>query len=117
MRSACEWNLGSRDVYVCENPSLAAIAADALGPHCAPLVCTNGMPTAAQGALLSRLAAAGGRMRYHGDFDWSGIAIANAVIDIFGASPWRFGAAGHCVALDKDARAMRPLAGNAVVAR
>ena len=34
-------------------------------------------------------------MRYHGDFDWPGIAIANFVIRSFDAAPWRFGAADY----------------------
>jgi uncharacterized protein (TIGR02679 family) len=30
------------------------------------------------------------RLRYHGDFDWPGLAIANFVMTRFGATPWRF---------------------------
>jgi hypothetical protein len=33
---------------------------------------------------------AGGRLRYHGDFDWAGLAIGNFVMREFGAEPWRF---------------------------
>src|SRR5690606_30916316 len=87
LRAPPEWQVVSRDVYVCENPNLVAIAADVLGAQCAPLVCTDGMPAAAQRALLSQLAAANARLHYHGDFDWPGIAIANTVIDQFGAFP------------------------------
>ena len=117
LRAPPEWQLASRDVYVCENPNLVAIAADALGPQCAPLVCTEGMPAAAQRALLAQLAAAGARLHYHGDFDWPGIAIANTVIDQFGAFPWRFGAADYCAALDKEVEVTRPLAGTVAEAR
>ena len=114
MRSPPAWNVASRDVFVCENPNLVAIAADALGCDCAPLVCTDGMPAAAQRALLSQLATAGARLRYHGDFDWPGIAIANTVTGMFGAAPWRFFAADYCAALERNAEATRPLIGNAV---
>ena len=75
------WAVAPRDGYVCENPNLVAIAADALGPHCAPLVCTDGMPAASQRAVLSQMVCAGARLRYHGDFDWPGIAIGNAVVE------------------------------------
>ncbi|MCK7500441.1 MAG: TIGR02679 family protein [Comamonadaceae bacterium] len=86
-------------VFVCENPNLVAIAADALGPRSAPLVCTDGMPAAAQRALLARLLAAGARLRYHGDFDWPGIAIASLVLREFGALPWRMDAADYAAGL------------------
>jgi len=84
-----------RPVHVCENPNLLAIAAGQLGPHCAPLVCTEGMPGAAQRTLLTQLAQAGARLLYHGDFDWPGIRI---VMCSCGAAPWRFGAADYTAA-------------------
>lgn len=116
MRSALDWQVAARTVYVCENPNLVAIAADALGVHCAPLVCTDGMPAAAQRTLLAQLAQAGACLRYHGDFDWAGIAIASTVINGFGAVPWRFGVSDYLAALDRDAGATRPLEGNPVAA-
>jgi uncharacterized protein (TIGR02679 family) len=90
LRTAPSWKVGDLPVYVCENPNLVAMAADALGSYCAPLVCTDGMPAAAQRTLLEQLRAAGASLRYHGDFDWPGIAIGNMVMRQFGASPWRF---------------------------
>ena len=117
MRSAAGWDVAARDVYVCENPNLVAIAADALGAHCAPLVCTDGMPAAAQRALLLQLARAGARLHYHGDVDWPGIAIANTVVETFAARPWRFGAHDYRAALEGNALATRALAGAAVDAR
>jgi uncharacterized protein (TIGR02679 family) len=95
LRSPPRWNAAGRDVYVCENPNLLAIAADRWGAGCAPLICTDGMPAAAQRCLLSQLAQAGGRLRYHGDFDWPGLRIGNHVIREHGATPWRFGAADY----------------------
>jgi uncharacterized protein (TIGR02679 family) len=85
-------------VYVCENPNLVAIAADRLGPRCAPLVCTDGMPAAAQRTLLAQLAKGGARLLYHGDFDWPGIRIGNLVMRDFGAEPWRFATADYAMA-------------------
>lgn len=92
LRTTPHWPVQGLVVNVCENPNLVAIAADALGAQCAPLVCTDGMPAAAQRALLSQLAASGARLRFHGDFDWPGIAIANFVQRAFGAKPWRMAA-------------------------
>ena len=79
-------------VYVCENPNLMAIAADRLGLRCAPLVCADGMPAAAQRTLLARLVECGAKLAYHGDFDWPGLRIATFVMRSFNARPWRFGA-------------------------
>lgn len=92
LRSTPEWKVAERNVFVCENPNIVAIAADRLGHDCAPLVCTDGMPGAAQRTLLSQLVAAGARLWYHGDFDWPGIGIANVVIREHSARPWRMSA-------------------------
>jgi uncharacterized protein (TIGR02679 family) len=92
VRSPPAWNVANRDVFVCENPNIVSIASDRLGHDCAPMVCTDGMPGAAQRTLLSQLAAAGARLWYHGDFDWPGIVIANLVIREHSARPWRMSA-------------------------
>ncbi|SDF60316.1 TIGR02679 family protein [Bradyrhizobium brasilense] len=99
------WNVRGRDIYVCENPNLLAIAADKLGVNCAPMVCTDGMPAAAQRTIMQQLVIAGGRLRYHGDFDWPGLRIGNHVMREFGAVPWRFDAKEYLVAV---ARAPSP---------
>lgn len=99
LRSPPRWDVAGRRIYVCENPNLIAIAADALGARCAPLVCTDGMPGAAQRTLLLQLARAGAHLRYHGDFDWAGLAIGNWVMRASGAHPWRFGVADYLAAL------------------
>ncbi|HET8640711.1 MAG TPA: TIGR02679 family protein, partial [Pseudonocardiaceae bacterium] len=78
-----------RSVFVCENPTVVAEAASKLGARTAPLICANAHPGAAATVLLRQLAAAGARLRYHGDFDWPGITIANGIIGRFGARPWR----------------------------
>lgn len=48
--------------------------------------------------LLAGLRAGGARLRYHGDFDWAGLAIAADVIAA-GERPWRFTAADYRAAL------------------
>jgi uncharacterized protein (TIGR02679 family) len=96
-----------RDVFVCENPNIVAIAADRLGPTCAPLICTDGMPSAAQQTLLAQLAAGGAKLRYHGDFDWAGLVIGNFVMREFGAGPWRFETADYVAATADHRIALR----------
>jgi uncharacterized protein (TIGR02679 family) len=81
--------LRGRAVFVCENPSVVAEAANRLGAASAPLICANTHPGAAATVLLRQLDAAGARLRYHGDFDWPGITIANGITARFGALPWR----------------------------
>lgn len=78
-------------VSVCENPSVIAAAADRLGPRTGPIVCTSGQPGAAVLLLVDQLARAGAQFRYHGDFDWYGIRIANFVRRHCEWEPWRFG--------------------------
>lgn len=90
LRAPPPWDVAARTVFVCENPNLVAIAADALGERCTPLVCTDGMPAAAQRTLLAQLAAAGACLCYHGDFDWPGVRIGNWVMRQFNAQPWRY---------------------------
>ncbi len=98
LRAPPSWDVAERTVFVCENPNLVAIAADALGEHCAPLACTDGMPSAAQRTLLTQLAAAGARLCYHGDFDWPGVRIGNWVMRQFNAQPWRYRAQDYLAA-------------------
>ncbi|MFZ5511424.1 MAG: TIGR02679 family protein, partial [Pseudomonadota bacterium] len=97
-RAPPRWTVAGRDVFVCENPNLLAIVADTLGSRSRPLVCTDGMPAAAQRTLLRQLVAAGARLHYHGDFDWPGIKIGNHLIRSYGARPWRFGIADYLAA-------------------
>lgn len=85
-------------VYVCENPAVVTAAADALGPRSAPLVCLNGQPGAAAIALLEALAVGGAEVRYHGDFDWSGIGVARALAERVAWTPWRYAAADYTAA-------------------
>ena len=116
LRSPPRWNPTGHEIYVCENPNLLAIAADELGEGCAPLICTDGMPAAAQRVLLSQFARTGARLRYHGDFDWPGVQIGNHMMREHGALPWRFGAADYLAAVQRAPRPGHTLLGTAVQA-
>lgn len=87
--------LAGRVVSVCENPVVVAAAAERLGPGCAPLVCTSGQPGAAVMALLTAAHLAGATLRYHGDFDWGGLRIANVLFARLPCIPWRFDTASY----------------------
>ncbi len=90
--------LARQRIFVCENPTIVALAARKLGARSAPLVCVNGQFATPAKTLLSQLAAAGAKLHYHGDFDGGGLAIARRVIDDHGAVPWRFCAADYLAA-------------------
>jgi uncharacterized protein (TIGR02679 family) len=79
-------------VYVCENPAVLRHATAELGAESAPLLCTEGRPSAAFHQLADAVVGGGGELRYHGDFDWPGLAIASAVMRRHGAKPWRLSA-------------------------
>lgn len=80
--------------YVVENPSLVAEAARTgwSGP---PLVCSSGRPTVAVVTLVRRLAAAGGTVRQHADFDAAGVAITAWLAERAGTTPWRMTAGDY----------------------
>lgn len=82
-------------IRTCENPSVVASAAAALGVGSGPLVCTDGQPNGAVDELLGRVSRAGTRVAHHGDYDWGGIRIANALIARHGVEPWRFSTADY----------------------
>jgi uncharacterized protein (TIGR02679 family) len=89
-------------VFVCENPSVIAAAADRFGDDCPPLVCVGGQPSAAAIRLLSLLADGGATLLYHGDFDWGGLRIAAGLRARFGWQPWRFDTAAYRAALNEN---------------
>lgn len=101
-------------VHVCENPAVLRGAAGELGPNSLPLVCAEGRPSTAFHRLARAITAGGGELRYHGDFDWAGIAIASGIIDRHGARPWRMSAGDYRGALTREGErvklAGRPLA-------
>lgn len=81
LRRASELTAPGEVIHVCENPQvLQRLAAAGVGR---PLACTSGNPSAAGLLLLART-----RTRYHGDFDWPGIAIARRIFER-DTQPWR----------------------------
>ncbi|OPF80488.1 TIGR02679 family protein [Streptomyces antioxidans] len=80
-------------IHICENPRVVEAAADAACVR--PLVCTSGSAATVVVTLLDALAATGCRFAYHGDFDWPGIVLANRVIRLYDAVPWRMGTADY----------------------
>lgn len=111
-----EWNVVRSAVLVCENPNLVAILADRLGAACPPVVCVDGHLGAAQRTILKQLKASGADLRYHGDYDWPGVAIANNVIAKYDATPWHFSAVDYTAAVKNAPELAAPLNGRPVIA-
>ena len=87
-------------VFVCENPAVLR-AATRLGAGAAPLICTEGVPSAACWRLLTQLGATAGRLdvRWRNDFDWAGLRITGAATSRVSATPWRMGEDDYRAAL------------------
>lgn len=83
--------------YVVENPSLVAEAARRgwSGP---PLVCSSGRPSVAVVTAVRQLAADGGTVRQHADFDAAGLAITGWLAERAGTTPWRMTATDYLAA-------------------
>lgn len=86
-------------VHACENPQVLQRFAAAGVER--PVACFSGNPAAAGTVLLGRA-----DVRYHGDFDWPGIAIARRVFER-GALPWRFGRDDYSEAVERLPAASR----------
>lgn len=74
-------------VLVCENPRVLEAFAERR-PE-AVVVCTAGEPNLVTLDVLRTLRDEGAELRYHGDFDWPGIAIANRLVRTLDVRPWR----------------------------
>lgn len=92
-------------VLVCENPRVLEALAER-GTAGRPVVCTSGEPGTVVTDVLARLVSAGATLRYHGDFDWPGVAIANRVVERFGAVPWLMSTTEYAAAVRVDAPAL-----------
>jgi uncharacterized protein (TIGR02679 family) len=80
------------DLFVCENP---AVLRAATARRSRPLVCTEGVPSAAVHAFL-RAARPGTRIRWRNDFDWTGIRLTAAALARYPAAVgWRMTAADY----------------------
>ncbi len=82
-----EWAPG-QSVLVCENPRILEAIADAVPEPAFGVVCTMGRANLVVREVLTRLGHAGALLRYHGDFDWAGLSLANECVAEFGAVPW-----------------------------
>jgi uncharacterized protein (TIGR02679 family) len=100
--------LAQVDVFVCENPTIVALAAAQIGGACAPLVCVNGQFATPSLVLLRQLRESGARLHYHGDFDPAGLLIACRALAAGGGRPWRFGTADYLAAPKSVAFAGEP---------
>ncbi|MEV5414142.1 TIGR02679 family protein [Thermopolyspora sp. NPDC052614] len=89
-------------VHVCENPAVLRRASAELGSAALPLLCTEGRPSTAFHRLAEIITSGGGTLRYHGDFDWPGIAMTNSLITRHGAVPWRMSAADYVAAVTAE---------------
>ncbi len=90
-----------------ENPSVLAVALGRFGYRCPPMAVTAGWPNSAAILLLQKLAAAGARLYYHGDFDGEGLRIAATVVARTGAKPWRMTTADYLGAVSEGPPAGR----------
>jgi len=89
-----------REVFVCENPAILRRSAAELGPGGAPLVCTEGVPSAACNRLIAAVRDAGAVVHWRNDFDWPGLRMTAAAINRFESTLWRMSAADYLAALD-----------------
>jgi uncharacterized protein (TIGR02679 family) len=104
-------------VFLCENPSVVAAAADRLGAKTHPLVCLEGVPSTAALRLIQELHESGAEIRFHVDFDWGGVRIGNVLLErLPAARPWRAGAVDYERALAAK-RSTVDLAGPPIDAR
>lgn len=92
-------------VLVCENPRVLEAVADTR-VIAVPVVCMFGEPNTVVSSVLSSLADLDATLRYHGDFDWPGIAIANRAIARFDAEPWLMGVSDYEASVRHDAPAL-----------
>lgn len=102
-------------IAVCENPRVLEAAAQERIEH--PVVCASGQPSTVALALLARLRADGAQLRYHGDFDWAGVAIAGRLHADHGVGLWRMSGTDYREAVNLAAAErldLPPLAGSPV---
>ncbi|GLX97652.1 TIGR02679 family protein [Herbidospora sp. NBRC 101105] len=102
LRADVRYHPAGGPVFACENPQVLQAAIRTPAEH--PLMCLYGNPAAAGLLLLRRLAGQRVNVRYHGDFDWPGLAIARRIIGL-GAEPWRMSADDYESAVPADDRA------------
>ncbi|MEU4364298.1 TIGR02679 family protein [Promicromonospora sp. NPDC023987] len=82
-------------VHVCENPTVVEVVAarwaaveDSGTRPGLVLVCTSGQPSTAVVELVQVLTQDGALLKYHGDFDWAGLRIADGLRRRAPRAPW-----------------------------
>jgi uncharacterized protein (TIGR02679 family) len=103
--AATAWGAPGDRVWLCENPQVLQAAAAAAVPG--PLLCVGGNPSTVGVLTIDALIAAGVEVRYHGDFDVAGVAIA-ARLHSRGVLPWRMAAADYLTAVEARSRSTLP---------
>lgn len=93
-----------RVAWVVENPAVVQWLADRLEGGDVrlngPVVCTSSWPADAAVLLLDQLRAGGTALRYHSDFDPTGLLLTEHMRQRYGAEPWRMGARDYLAAVD-----------------
>ncbi len=84
------------DVLVTENPRMVEAACDRRTSY--PVIALNGNPSSAALLLVDQLLSGGAKLRYHGDFDASGLQIC-ARMHRLGLVPWRMDSEAYLDAL------------------
>ncbi len=97
------------DVFVCENPAVLRAAVAGRTRDRPPLICTEGVPSAACHRLL---AGAGGTIHWRGDFDWTGLRTTADAVRRHGARPWRMSVTDYRRAIDSPGAETEPLRGS-----
>ncbi|MFH8473163.1 TIGR02679 family protein [Streptomyces sp. NPDC018000] len=87
------------EVYVCENPAVLRTAEAELGPACPPLICTEGIPSAACHHLATATREADCTLHWRADFDWTGLRITADAVHRHAARPWRMTTQAYTAAL------------------
>lgn len=85
-------------ISVCENPQVLQAAARTRSEM--PLLCLSGNPAIVGTRLIRTMVHQGNTLRYHGDFDWPGVAIAARVMGL-GAEPWQMFAVDYLAAVER----------------
>lgn len=99
----CGWPVAGPDgrVFVTENPSVLAAAADAVAGDPAVagrarLICTMGTPSGAEIRSLALLAAQGWQLWVRADFDAAGVRhVGSLLAGVPGSRPWRMGTSDY----------------------
>lgn len=102
-------------VYVCENPAVLEAAVDRGADS--TIVCTAGNPTTVVMELLRQLSESGATIRYRGDFDWPGVAIANRLVAGLKCETWLFDCETYQQAASTVAGDAVPLVGSPIAAQ